>query len=99
MKTTHAVHNRHAVRHCGRQSKQAFVAVVVVLALMSLLLIFVMMNVRTVYYLKRNVKVVEQRQIHRLEANQATNILDLSSNSVPTNTTTHVSSANSAAPN
>ena len=43
-------------------------AVIVVLALLALMLIYVTANLRVLHYLGEDIKQVERRQIHRLQA-------------------------------
>jgi hypothetical protein len=46
-------------------------AVIVVIAIISILLIFAMGNARTLHYLGRDLRLVEQKQQHRMAAQMA----------------------------
>lgn len=61
MKT--ALHKSH-----HRRSQRQGMAVIVVIALLAIISIYVAANVRTLHYLKRNVSLVEQKQLRRLQA-------------------------------
>lgn len=52
----------------GRRRRRQGMAVIVVIALLAIISIYVAANVRTLHYLKRNVSLVEQKQLRRLQA-------------------------------
>jgi cell division protein FtsN len=57
------------MRLCVRQShraRNAGSAVVVMIALLGLMLVFVGANLKTLHFLKREIKLIETRQVHRL---------------------------------
>lgn len=58
---------------CSRRQRQRGVAVLVVLTLLAILLIFIAGNVRALRCLDQELKLVERRQIKRLNALSATN--------------------------
>jgi hypothetical protein len=60
--------------------RQDGVAVIVILALLSILLIYVLANARSLHHLGRELKLLEQRQVQRLNSRAIT------TNSVPTTT-------------
>ena len=74
----------HASRRPGRQAGSA---VIVVLALLTIIMIYVAGNLRTLTSLDRELKLLERQQIHRLQATaSATNSPPasvLATNSVP----------------
>jgi hypothetical protein len=43
-------------------------AVIIVLAFLAIILIYLAGNARTLFWLERDLKLVEQKQVHRLEA-------------------------------
>lgn len=48
-------------------------AVIVLLALLSLMVLFVFANLKTLSYLSRELKLVEKRQLERVQKSSATN--------------------------
>lgn len=54
-----------------RRQRQEGMAMIVVIAIISILLIFAMGNARTLDYLGRNLRLVEQKQQHRIAAQLA----------------------------
>jgi len=48
------------------QQRKSGVAVVVVLALLSIMLLYVAANVRSLHHLGRELKLLERQQVHRL---------------------------------
>ncbi len=63
MKCSHSTSSRPARRQDG-------VAVIVMLVLLSLILIYIIANVRSLNQLHRELNLTEQRQVHRLNATQ-----------------------------
>lgn len=58
------------MRLSNRQSHRARndgSAVVVMIALLGLMLVFVGANLKTLHFLKREIKLIDTRQVHRLE--------------------------------
>ena len=73
----------HASRGPCRQSGSA---VIIVLALLTIIMIYVAGNLRTLNSLGRELKLLERQQIHRLQAVRATNsppAIIIATNSVP----------------
>jgi hypothetical protein len=70
-----------------RASEKGFVAVVVMLILLSLVAVYIAANIRSLNHLQSELKEVEQRQLERLETAQShfalTNHAAFSSNSIP----------------
>jgi hypothetical protein len=62
-------------------------AVIIVLAFLAIILIYLAGNARTLYWLERDLKLVEQKQVHRLAGtNIKTNSIEaLPNQSGPTN--------------
>jgi Tfp pilus assembly protein PilX len=61
-------HASQTARHLSWQRRrQSGSAVVVVLALLVIVLIYVIGNARTLYCLSRELRLVEQKQVHRLQ--------------------------------
>ena len=58
----------HRTRRTKRVSRQDAMATIVVMALISILLIFLAGNIRTLYSLGRELKLIEQHQTRRLKA-------------------------------
>jgi len=52
------------------QRRQNGVAIVVILALLSIMLLYITANVRSLHHLGRELRLLEQRQIQRLERSQ-----------------------------
>jgi len=50
----------------SKRAKQRGVAVIVVLALLAIILLYIGANARTLYYLGREIKLIERQQIQRL---------------------------------
>jgi hypothetical protein len=69
------------------RQRQGGVAVIVMLALLSIILIYITANIRSLTVLERELKLTEQRQIHRLDTLKIANLtLQLASPKVaPTN--------------
>jgi hypothetical protein len=70
----------------SKQHRQQGVAVLVMLALLSLVLIYIGANTRAVYNLDREMKLLEQQQIRRLNATRAANAQATLFNATVTNT-------------
>ncbi len=51
-----------------RHQRQRGMAVVIVITLLSIIFLYVMFNARTLYYLKRDLRLVEQRQTNRWQS-------------------------------
>lgn len=49
-----------------KSASQRGVAVIVVLALLAIILLYITANARTLYYLGREIKLIERQQIQRL---------------------------------
>ncbi len=58
------------IRVSPPRQRQKGVALVVILALLSIMLLYVTANTRSLYHLGRELKLLEQRQIQRLERSQ-----------------------------
>ncbi len=61
MKTT-----AHSPRSTRRRARQSGMAVIVVLALLAIILVYIGANARALHQLGRELKLVEQQQIHRV---------------------------------
>jgi type II secretory pathway component PulK len=59
------ISTRNAYR-CKKSVSQRGVAVIVVLALLAIILLYISANARTLYYLGREIKLIERQQIQRL---------------------------------
>jgi len=57
-------HNVSRAKHAGREQGSA---AMVVIAIVAIVLLYVASNLRTLDHLNREIKLVERRQIHRLE--------------------------------
>ena len=70
------------------QQRQGGVAVIVMLALLSIILIYITANVRSLRVLEHELNIVEQRQIHRLKALNTTSLSPISAetNALPVTT-------------
>lgn len=69
------------IRAPSSQRRQSGVAIVVILAMLSIMLVYVTANLRSLHHLGRELKLLEQRQIQRL------NSRSLATNTVPQATT------------
>ena len=58
---------------CPRRHRQGGMAVIVMLALLSIMLLFIAANIHALYSLKREVQLTEKRQTQRLATLSATN--------------------------
>jgi hypothetical protein len=54
--------------HHQHRPRQQGMAVIVVIALLSIIFLYVMANARTLHYLKRDLRLVEQQQTNRLHS-------------------------------
>jgi hypothetical protein len=61
-------------------SSQSGMAVIVVMTILSIILIYVVGNLRMLHHLSRDLKLVEQKQIRRLEGTNAANNRLISTN-------------------
>jgi len=59
------ISRRHSYRS-RKNASQRGVAVIVVLALLAIILLYISANARTLYYLDREIKLIERQQIQRL---------------------------------
>ena len=50
-----------------RKHRPQGLAVIVVLALLAIILLYVTANIRTLNHLKRDLKIIEQKQVQRLQ--------------------------------
>jgi hypothetical protein len=72
LENTHAAALRTLQRPRRARAEERGMAVVVMLILMAILMMFVASNVRTLVQLKQEIRLVERKQIHRLEADGRT---------------------------
>jgi hypothetical protein len=56
------------IRSSGNLPRRQGMAVIVVMALLSIILLYVMANARTLYYLKRDLRLVELQQTNRFHS-------------------------------
>lgn len=86
-------------RNSSRRHHRDGVAVVVVLALLALIFVFVAANLRALYSLGRDLKIVEQQQIKRLNARAASAEVGITQDAAaPTNAVPTVGTSPSRAP-
>ncbi len=83
-----AVHtSRFTLRVSRQPRRQSGSAVIVVLALLAIMLVYVASNLRTLYSLGCELRLLERQQVHRLQtAGQATNsppAISVVTNTVP----------------
>ena len=68
------LHPRSSILAADWRRRQAGSAVIIVMALLAIMLVYVAGNLRTLYHLGRELRLLERQQIHRLQtATRATN--------------------------
>ncbi len=73
---THTEKSRGEGRGAGAGRGEQGMAVIIVIALISIILIYITINIRTLHSLGRELKRIDQHQVHRLQAvTAATNAL------------------------
>jgi len=72
------------IRVPSRQRRQSGVAIIVILAMLSIMLVYMTANLQSVHHLGRELKLLEQRQVQRLNSRSpATNSVTETSSSKP----------------
>lgn len=68
---------------CSARRSEQGVAVVVVLALLTILMLYIVANMRSLRIMSQEIKLVEQRQLRHWNANVVTLGLTASTNAIP----------------